>query len=577
MEEDYYMSSDDECRYSDEECVDGYATQAEPDFELVTKKGTTTKVITKESLLAAQKEDLHRVMELLSVKERHARTLLIYHRWDVDTLFTVYVEKGKTLLFAEAGVSVENHCESGSAVPSSIMCEICIEDVPSDKATRMDCGHIFCNNCWTEHFIVKINEGLSKRIRCMAHKCNAICDEDVIRTLVRQKQPYIAEKFERFLLESYIEDNKRAKWCPSTPHCGNAIRVEDGQLCEVECSCGFQFCFSCLSEAHSPCSCLMWELWAKKCQDESETVNWITVNTKPCPKCHKPVEKNGGCNLVSCICGQSFCWLCGGPTGREHTWTSITGHSCGRFKDQEDKTERAKRDLYRYVHYHNRYKAHMDSFQLESKLKVSIAEKVAISEKRHTVLVDYGWVNAGLFRLFLSRRVLSYSYPFAFYMFGEELFKDEMTEEERVIKQNLFEDQQQQLEANVEKLSKILEEPFDEFSVNKLMEIRIRVVNLCNSIDKLCQGMYDCVENELLGSLAMSVHYIAPYKSSGIERAAKLSFCQSNEANNTGGTADLDRPSGSGSSDERGSSSHKRARKEDLRGDHIDLNLPADP
>lgn len=140
----------------------------------------------------------------------------------------------------------------------------------------------------------------------MAHKCNAICDEDVVRNLVSKIRPDLAKKFDRFLVESYIEDNKMVKWCPSTPHCGNAIRAEYDKLCEVECSCGLQFCFSCLSQAHSPCSCLMWELWRKKCRDESETVNWITVHTKLCPKCCKPVEKNGGCNLVRCICGQCF-------------------------------------------------------------------------------------------------------------------------------------------------------------------------------------------------------------------------------------------------------------------------------
>ena len=153
---------------------------------------------------------------------------------------------------------------------------------------------------------MKINEGQSRRIRCMALKCNAVCDEEKIRQLVSTRDPNLSEKFDRFLLESYIEDNRRVKWCPSVPHCGNAIQIEDDELCEVECPCGMQFCFSCLSEAHSPCSCLMWELWSKKCQDESETVNWITINTKTCPKCCKPVEKNGGCNYVSCLCGQSF-------------------------------------------------------------------------------------------------------------------------------------------------------------------------------------------------------------------------------------------------------------------------------
>lgn len=159
---------------------------------------------------------------------------------------------------------------------------------------------------WTEHFIVKINEGQSRRITCMEHKCNAICDESKIRCLVRARDSDLADKFDRFMLESYIEDNKRVKWCPSVPHCGNAIRIEVDELREVECACGLQFCFRCSYEAHSPCSCYMWNLWSKKCQDESETVNYIAVHTKHCPKCQKLVEKSGGCNLVSCICGQPF-------------------------------------------------------------------------------------------------------------------------------------------------------------------------------------------------------------------------------------------------------------------------------
>uniref|UniRef100_A0A2P2JJZ6 RBR-type E3 ubiquitin transferase n=2 Tax=Rhizophora mucronata TaxID=61149 RepID=A0A2P2JJZ6_RHIMU len=583
-----YGRSDDECHYSDDpDSLDGFEDERS-DLPCMAAKGPTTKIITKESLLAAQREDLQRVMDLLSLGEHHARTLLIYYRWDVEKLLSVFVEKGKSFLFTEAGVTLIAHIDNGSShiSPSMVSCDICTEDVSCDKATRMDCSHSFCNDCWTKHFIVKINEGQSRRIRCMAYKCNAICDEAVVRNLVSKEHPDLAEKFDRFLLESYIEDNKMVKWCPSTPHCGNAIRVEEDEFCEVECSCGLQFCFSCLSETHSPCSCLMWELWSKKCRDESETVNWITVNTKPCPKCHKPVEKNGGCNLVSCICGQAFCWLCGGATGRDHTWSRISGHSCGRYKeDQEQKTERAKRDLYRYMHYHNRYKAHTDSFKLESKLKDTILGKVSISEERESRLRDFSWVTNGLYRLFRSRRVLSYSYPFAFYMFGEELFMDEMTKEEREIKQNLFEDQQQQLESNVENLSKCLEEPFDQYSDDKIMDIRMQVINLSVITDTLCKKMYECIENDLLGSLQLGTHNIAPYKSKGIEKASELSSCWNSKSNlahkylqsdgiTSGWTPEHDRPSGSGSSDDSGCSSWKRARKED--GGYFDLNLPAD-
>ncbi|XP_051147151.1 probable E3 ubiquitin-protein ligase ARI1 isoform X2 [Andrographis paniculata] len=581
MEDDYYMSGgseeEDDCYSSDREgeSLDNLENE-ESDIQWAQAKPPSSK-----------REDLRRVMELLSVREHHARTLLIHYRWDVEKLISVCVERGRSFMFSQAGVTVEHIDLDPLESSSMVMCNICMDDIPAKDVTKMDCGHCFCNDCWTEHFIVKINEGQSKRITCMAHKCNAICDEAIVRKLVSVRHPNLAEKFDRFLLESYIEDNKMVKWCPSAPHCGNAIRVENDEFCEVECSCGFQFCFSCSSEAHSPCSCMMWELWTKKCRDESETVNWITVHTKPCPKCHKPVEKNGGCNLVSCICGQAFCWLCGGATGRDHTWSHITNHSCGRYKeDSEQKAERAKRDLYRYMHYHSRYKAHTDSFKQENRLRETIKDKVSNLEKKESQLRDFSWVTSGLYRLFRSRRALSYSYPFAFYMFGDEIFKNEMTQEQSEIKQHLFEDQQQQLESNVEQLSKFLEEPFDEYSEERIMHIRMQVINLTVITDNLCKKMYECIENDLLGSLQYSIHIIAPYQSKGIEKAEELIVGRNIQANGNcqkvadvpNEVTDTGEASSSANSNESLLLSRKRPRQgsSSVHNNVFDLNLPAD-
>ncbi|KAG6530890.1 probable E3 ubiquitin-protein ligase ARI2 [Zingiber officinale] len=470
-------------------------------------------VITKESLLAAQKEDLRNVMEVLAVKEQHARTLLIHYRWDAGRIFESLDEKGPDRLFSEAGVLAAVGNEGLSTPANPLTCNVCFETIPTDAIFETNCGHSFCNDCWTEHFIVKINDGQSRRIRCMAPECSAVCDEAIVRNLVGARCPDIADRFDRFLLESYIEDNDKVKWCPSVPHCGNAIRVDGDVYCEVECACGLRFCFSCSSEAHSPCSCPMWELWIKKCRDGSETANWIAVNTTPCPKCHKPVAKNGGCNLVKCICGQPFCWSCGGATGREHTWSTIAGHCCARFEeDQMKKTELEKRDSYRYRHYYRRYKTHSDSLKQESKLLETVRKKISISEEKQSIIRDYGWLTNGVNRLFRSRRVLSYSYPFAFCMFGDELFKGEMTAEERKLKKNLFEDQQQQLESNVEQLSRFLELDFPSFSDDEVACIMQHVTNLSSVVDRLCRQMYQCIENDLLYSLHRESHCIAPYK-----------------------------------------------------------------
>lgn len=91
---------------------------------------------------------MRRVMDLLSLREYHARTLLIHYRWDVEKLFAVLVEKGKNHLFATAGVTmIENRSNSSSEASSMVMCDICMEEVHGNDATRVDCGHCFCNNC----------------------------------------------------------------------------------------------------------------------------------------------------------------------------------------------------------------------------------------------------------------------------------------------------------------------------------------------------------------------------------------------------------------------------------------------
>ncbi len=45
--------------------------------------------------------------------------------------------------------------------------------------------------------------------------------------------------------------------------------------------------------------------------------------------------------------------------------------------------------------------------------------------------------------------MLGYSYVYAYYMFGNDMFKDEISPQQNAINQNLFEDQQQQLESEV--------------------------------------------------------------------------------------------------------------------------------
>ena len=52
------------------------------------------------------------------------------------------------------------------------------------------------------------------------------------------------------------------------------------------------------------------ELEANHLEDE-ETSRWLKSNTRPCPSCSVPINKNGGCNHIRCShCLASFCWAC---------------------------------------------------------------------------------------------------------------------------------------------------------------------------------------------------------------------------------------------------------------------------
>ena len=42
----------------------------------------------------------------------------------------------------------------------------------------------------------------------------------------------------------------------------------------------------------------------------SESESWLTKNTKPCSSCGAPIQRNGGCNHMTCSrCHGHFCWV----------------------------------------------------------------------------------------------------------------------------------------------------------------------------------------------------------------------------------------------------------------------------
>jgi hypothetical protein len=53
----------------------------------------------------------------------------------------------------------------------------------------------------------------------MAFKCNEAVDEDTVLKVTKDNT--LKKKYEKSLVEGFIENNPKIKWCVSTPCCGN--------------------------------------------------------------------------------------------------------------------------------------------------------------------------------------------------------------------------------------------------------------------------------------------------------------------------------------------------------------------
>lgn len=454
------------------------------------------KILSMEELVDTQQESICKVSELVQLGSPEARILLMSYSWDVEKLMNQFFELGRDVICKKAGIVVTEDSLDKAKQDEIITCDGCCDDVPHKNSTALNCGHRFCNECWKTYITMKIEEGQSKRITCMGYKCNMVFDEVMIPRFVTGK---VLSKYTNKIAESYVEDNARVKWCPSAPHCGNAVEIAGNPFMEVHCQCSKTFCFSCLQDPHTPCSCDMLKLWMKKCKDDSETANWLASNTKECPKCGKVIEKNGGCNLMTCSCGNYFCWLCGQTTGQSHTWEKIEGHSCGRYKEEKEKQAgTAATHLKRYLHYYERFKNNADTKNKADKLKADIQMKVNILMSSDCPAYEIQWIEAALDKIFECRQILAYSYVFAYYMFDDrQVYCKEITAEQRSIYKNLFEDHQEQMEATTEKLSQRLELPVDQML--KQENVRRDIMNLTILADRRCRAVFDVIMNDILG------------------------------------------------------------------------------
>ncbi|PAN43672.1 hypothetical protein PAHAL_8G254600 [Panicum hallii] len=449
--EDYDAGSDDYGGY-DEETV-GYAsgedyffnddcngeetwvTSVVDDCDRRRRQERVVVVLTEDDVRRRQDEVTAKVAEILSFPAGFAAAVLRHCGWDAGRVEDQWFSDDRRVRGAVGLPPTDGAVPVPTALSAAeAPCGICFTRHPAGQMRSAACrAHFYCGECWRGYIAAAVGEGGA---RCLSLRCpEPACAAAVVRELVDAAAGAAdRSRYARFALRSFVEEGAghRIKWCPG-PGCTRAVELAAGGAdadADVFCDCRHGFCWRCGEEAHRPLSCETVRAWLEKNSSFSETANWVLANTKPCPSCRRPMEKDQGCMHMTCPppCGHQFCWVCLDPWDRHR--------GCVGFRpdgDEEDAAadpgsqEKVAADLSRrrlasasdrYLYHYERWVANFSSLEsvfrdmaeLEGSEIARIAAVAGLPETEFGFLTRAYEVVAG------GRRVLKWAHAYGYYL-----------------------------------------------------------------------------------------------------------------------------------------------------------------
>lgn len=273
------------------------------------------------------------------------------------------------------------------------ICSICCEEMLPEMDTTyfikdhvadqdrhcLSClsGHSFCHGCWSGHLTVQVAENGHGFMPCPGYKCGEILDlqwapillksQDQVKRLLQQRVRHVVDcaglkycPVEGCGLIVHIpkttSSDPTASSMPQSPGTEATATISNSIPFVGMCDNNHLFCVSCTQVAHTPCSCTQYPKWIQLVQQETKAVEttskdgvatgdeianamWVAANTKRCPRCATAIEKDEGCNHMSCRkCRKEFCWICMQDWSL-HSDTTGGYFQCNRFQEAARNSE----------------------------------------------------------------------------------------------------------------------------------------------------------------------------------------------------------------------------------------------
>ena len=461
------------------------------------------------------REEMQQLRACLNLGEGEAFSVLRHFRWDRHAAQEAWFsEEGRVR--EAVGLLVAPAASSSQPVDAGGTCGICFGDLGPDSCAA-PCGHAYCRECYSQFLVTAVEGGAScLDLRCPHPDCAMLVPPAFFSELLPERE---RKRYERFGLCSYVDDNRLTTWCPA-PGCANLAELSEmpseTDPTEVKCKCGHVFCFTCQEEGHRPADCEMVRRWKTQNKAESENMNWIMANSKPCPSCKRPIEKSQGCMHMQCsVCGHNFCWLCGRPWS-EHGQGTGGYYACNRYEAEKKagkrdaelaRRETAKSSLERYMHYYERYSFNSDAAERGKRELQNIEETLqALSNRTQTPTSLLRFVPDAWLQVIACSRTLKWTYAYGYYHFEVESGK----------KKEFFEFLQGEAEKNLLRLRDLLERDLKEFLEEEGTEGFGQLQSTIMLITRVTKDFFEKLAGELeLGLAGLTDRYTKSLEADG--------------------------------------------------------------
>eukprot|EP00667_Euglena_gracilis_P019858 EG_transcript_21357 len=199
-------------------------------------------------------------------------------------------------------------------------CVVCCSEaaIPAEPIAA-GCTHrrTICAPCVRRHINAELRgKGQVTSIPCpmaAGGECGAILEYQDVQ---RQASPEDFEFYDRLLTTRSLEAMPEFLWC-AAGGCGNGQLHFEMHACPiVTChACRGKTCFTHHCVWHAGRTCAQYDADARHSEEVALLQTLERSDFKRCPRCKQGIEKNAGCDHMTCRtsaggCGHEFCWLC---------------------------------------------------------------------------------------------------------------------------------------------------------------------------------------------------------------------------------------------------------------------------